>query len=671
MIKEVLPIISNDGWLEPVADIVTERHNDFQNKVKEIEERCGSLSEYANSYHYYGLHRNEERKGWDFREWLPNAKDVYICGDFNNWQRTSLRLTKGDNGIWEIFLSDDKDGGNLTHESLYKIVVHSDNGIEEKIPSHAFYMHVNSENHNYSACVWNPKEPFKWSDSKFKIKKNAPKLIYEAHVGMAQEQERVGSFKKFTRDIIPRIKKLGYNTIQLMAIAEHPYYGSFGYHVSNLFAPSCRFGTPDDLKELVNAAHEEGLAIIMDIVHSHFVTNTYEGLNKIDGTELYSREGEAGDQPYWGSKNFNYSTPGVEHFLLSNVKYWIEEYHFDGFRFDGVTSMLYKDFGYSEFGSYDSYFGDNVNSDSIRYLTLANKLTHDLKPQAITIAEDVSGMPGMTVPIECGGIGFDYRLGMNIPDYWIDILENTIDEDWDIWEMWEQMSNRLPWIKTIAYAESHDQSMVGDKTIAFRLMDKDMYYHMCVDHKNVIIDRGLAIHKLIRLFTITTGGHGYLNFMGNEFGHPEWIDFPREGNNFSYDKARRQWSLVEDKSLRYKFLEKFDKDMLKLVKKYNTLNEEYGYIINMDTTNKTMVYQKGDLIFILNWHPTNSIADYRINVPDAGEYKLIMSSDNKEYGGFGRVVKNSSFFTITERDERHYLRVYNTNRSALVLQKEK
>ncbi|MFI3267236.1 MAG: alpha amylase C-terminal domain-containing protein [Rikenellaceae bacterium] len=671
MSEKILPIISNDGWLEPVADIVTRRHTDFVNRLQEIENNCGSLSEYANSYLYFGLHYNKRRKGWIFREWLPNAKDVYICGDFNNWQHTSLRLTRIENGVWEIFLPDKSTGANLTHKSLYKIVVHSDNGFQERIPSHARYLHENLETHNYSACVWNPEEPFKWTDGRFKASKIGAPIIYEAHVGMAQEQDRIGSYKKFTRDIIPRVKELGYNTIQLMAIAEHPYYGSFGYHVSNFFAPSCRYGTPDELKELVNTAHKNGIAVVMDIVHSHFVKNTNEGLNELDGTNLYARDGAAGDQPYWDSKNFNYSRPEVEHFLLSNIKYWMNEFHFDGFRFDGVTSMLYKHFGYTDFGSYDSFFGDQVNDDAILYLTLASKLVHDLKDGAITIAEDVSGMPGMTVPVENGGMGLDYRLGMNIPDYWIDIIENTKDEDWDIWEMWEQMSNRLPWIKTIAYAESHDQSMVGDKTIAFRLMDKEMYYHMCCDHKNVIIDRGIALHKLIRLFTISTGGHGYLNFFGNEFGHPEWVDFPREGNGFSYEMARRQWSLASNGFLRYKFLQKFDIDMLKLVKDYNVLDQEYGNILNMDVTNKTMVYTKSDLVFIINWSPSHSIADYKIPVPEPGVYQLVMSTDDVEYGGFGRTARKSRYFTVQEKDERHYLRIYNTNRSAIVLKKEK
>lgn len=671
MSENVLPIIKNDGWLEPVADVVNRRYDNYQSRLNEIITSCGSLREYANSYLYFGLHRDEQNKGWVFREWLPAAIDVFIYGDFNNWQRTSLPLKKRENGVWEIFLSDEKEGGALKHGTLYKMLVHSEAGWHERIPAYATYMHEDPSNHNFSARVWNPEKSFVWTDEKFDVASIEAPLIYESHVGMAQEQERVGTFKKFARDIIPRAKKLGYNVIQLMAIAEHPYYGSFGYHVSNFYAPSCRFGTPDELKELVNAAHREGIAVIMDLVHSHFVKNIQEGLNELDGTDLYSRPGNAGNQPYWDSKNFDYGKYDVEHFLLSNIKYWMEEFHFDGFRFDGVTSMLYNHFGYTDFGSYDSFFGDSVNNDSILYLTLANKLIHQLNPKAISIAEDVSGMPGITIPPEDGGIGFDYRLGMSMPDYWIKLLEEVPDEDWDLWEMWDRLMNRLPQTKTIAYAESHDQAMVGDKTIAFRLMDKEMYYNMCKNNKNIIVDRGMALHKLIRLFTITTGGQSYLNFMGNEFGHPEWIDFPREGNGWSYERARRQWSLADNDLLRYGELQNFDVAMVDMVKKYGLMSDEYAFIRNMDTDNKTMVYTKNNLVFIINWHPNRSIADYRVPVCESGVYRLVLSSDAKEFGGFGRTLPNSRYFSMVSRDGRHYINVYNTSRSALVLEKEK
>ena len=411
---------------------------------------------------------------------------------------------------------------------------------------------------NYTAQFWAP-EPFDWQGDAFDASKNGSLMIYEAHVGMAQEKEGVGTYREFTEKILPIIKKDGYNAVQLMAIAEHPYYGSFGYHVSSFFAPASRCGTPEELKELVRRAHELGLAVIMDLVHAHYVRNLNEGIDELDGTDhLYSLPGKAGYQPYWDSKLFDYGKDEVQHFLLSNVKYWLDEFHFDGYRFDGVTSMIYHHHGYVDFDCREHFFDEGVNRDALTYLTLANRLVHDFRPAAMTIAEDVSGMPGMCIPIADGGIGFDYRLGMAIPDFWIKELKEVPDEEWNIWEMWDVMTNRLPEVKTVAYAESHDQALVGDKTLAFRLMDKEMYFHMDKASENIVIDRGMALHKMIRLMTISTGGQAYLNFMGNEFGHPEWIDFPREGNGWSYAHARRQWSLSRNGFLRYSWLVDFD-----------------------------------------------------------------------------------------------------------------
>jgi len=456
-----------------------------------------------------------------------------------------------------------------------------------------------------------------------------------------------------------------------MAVAEHPYYGSFGYHVSSLFAPSSRFGTPEELKGLIRRAHELGLAVIMDLVHSHYVRNLNEGINELDGTDhLYSPAGPAGDQPHWDSKLFDYGKPQVEHFLLSNIKYWLEEYRFDGFRFDGVTSMLYHHHGYVAFDSRDRYFDEGVNEGAITYLSLANRLAHDLRPSCVTIAEDVSGMPGICFPQEEGGVGFDYRLGMAIPDYWIKQIEEVPDEQWDIREMWSVMTDRLPGVKTVAYAESHDQALVGDKTIAFRLMDKEMYTHMDRASENLTIDRGMALHKMIRLMTVSTGGDAYLNFMGNEFGHPEWIDFPREGNGWSYAHARRQWSLAEDGLLRYSWLGAFDRAMLALVKRYGILRDGYPYCLQMDDRNQTIAFSHGRLVFVFNWHPAASIPDYRCRVREAGRYELILSTDERRFGGTERARIGSEHFSSPadngDGTTSPAISIYNTSRTAAV-----
>ena len=517
---------------------------------------------------------------------------------------------------------------------------------------------------------------YEWQHDDFRAPKMGELVIYEAHVGMAQEREGVGTYVEFRDEILPRIKEAGYNAVQLMAVAEHPYYGSFGYHVSSLFAPSSRFGTADELRSLVDKAHELGIAVIMDLVHAHYVKNFNEGINELDGSKHhYSKEGDAGYQKYWDSMVFDYGKREVEHFLLSNVKYWLEEYHFDGYRFDGVTSMLYHHRGYVEFDCRERFFDEGVDRDAIVYLTLANKLIHDLRPDAITIAEDVSGMPGSCAKPEEGGMGFDYRLAMAIPDYWIKLLKEQSDEEWNIWQMWSVMTNRLPSVRTVAYAESHDQALVGDKTIAFRLMDKEMYFSMDRVSESLVIDRGMALHKLIRLMTITTGGEAYLNFMGNEFGHPEWIDFPREGNGWSYKHARRQWSLAENGFLRYSYLAEFDKAMINMVRKYGVLGDGYPYNHMMDENNKTMVYSHTGLLFVLNWHPTASIPDYELCVPWPGKYTILFSTDEKRFGGLERADIGGEHFTTTHKredgSEYYTIKMYNTSRTGVVFKWEK
>ena len=670
-----LAIVEQDDWLKPVEGAMTERYAHFCRRLSDIERTAGSLVDYANGYLYFGFQYDPVRRGWWFREWLPGAIDVYLFGDFNGWQRTELPLRRGAGGVWSIFLPDESFAGRLVHGSRVKILVHGRNGWLERIPAYIRRVVQDEQSKDFSGQLWAPAEPFDWNGDRFDISSLGSLYIYECHVGMSQEKEEVGTYAEFAGTVLPRIKEDGYNVVQLMAVAEHPYYGSFGYHVSNFFAPSSRFGTPEDLKALIKRAHELGLAVVMDLVQAHYVKNINEGLNELDGTDHhYSLPGPAGEQPYWDSKLFDYGKPEVEHFLLSNVKYWLDEFHFDGYRFDGVTSMIYTHHGYTEFDSRDKYFTD-VNGDALAYLTLANKLVHDFRPGAVTIAEDVSGMPGMCAPVPDGGVGFDYRLGMAVPDFWIKLLKEVPDEEWNIWEMWHMMVDRLGTVKTVAYCESHDQALVGDKTLAFRLMDKQMYTDMNRSAENLVIDRGMALHKLIRLFTISLAGDAYLNFMGNEFGHPEWIDFPREGNGWSYAHARRQWSLSTNGFLRYSFLGEFDTAMIGLMRRYGVLASGFAYNHLMDEMNKTIVYShRGDLLFVFNWHPQRSIPGYEVPVPAPGRYRIVLSSDAKRFGGYGRIDESVDAFsfprTHADGSVGHYIKVYNLSRAALVLKKQ-
>lgn len=666
----MMKIVEKDSWLNPVADEVQKRYDRYCDCKKMIVNQYGSLKNFASAHEFFGFHYDKKRRGWWYREWAPGAHYMSLFGDFNGWDRYADPMERNANGIWEIFLSDSEYSKRLVHGSLLKVLVQSSIGEQERIPIYINKVSQDENSKDFRGQFWNPEKPYVFENQRPKIK-DEPLLIYEAHVGMAQEKEGVSSYNDFRINVLSRIKADGYNAVQLMAIAEHPYYGSFGYHVSNLFAASSRFGTPEDLKMLVDEAHRLGLLVIMDIVHSHTVKNVREGMNLFDGTDYqYLKTGKNGEHPLWDSKLFNYGKIETLQLLLSNVRYWLEEYNFDGYRFDGVTSMLYLDHGIGvTFDDPLKYFGKNVDNEAVTYLQLANELIHCLDKKYISIAEDVSGMPGLCAPIEDGGIGFDFRLGMGLPDFWIKVLKDQTDEEWNMHEFFFTMTNRMSDVKTIAYAESHDQAMVGDKTLAHRLLDKEIYTSMSKDSQSFVVDRGIALHKMIRLFTISLGGDAWLNFMGNEFGHPEWIDFPRKDNGWSYKHARRQWSLVDDKNLKYHWLNDFDNEMLKLMKKTKVMSAAPAWLLNADEENKTIVFERDNLIFVFNWGQ-KSLPDYQIDVKNTGDYKIIFSTDEKRFGGFEN-VNTKTIFPSEKDDGKVTMKIYNVARTASVFSCDK
>ena len=665
-----LPILKNDPWLEPFADAIIGRHEDALRKETELVADAGTLTDFANAHKFFGLHRT--KSGWVFREWAPNATDIILIGDFSNWQElVKYRLKHIGNGVWEINLKE-KD---LKHGDLYKMMVHWDGGMGERIPAYANRVVQDEKSAIFSAQVWEPEEAYKWKTRRFSPK-TSPLLIYECHIGMAQEREGVGTYTEFRDLVLPRIAKDGYNAIQIMAIQEHPYYGSFGYHVSSFFAPSSRFGTPEELKSLIDTAHSMGIAVIMDIVHSHAVKNEVEGLGRLDGSyNQYFYGDDRREHPAWDSLCFDYGKNEVLHFLLSNCKYWIEEFRFDGFRFDGVTSMLYYNHGLGQaFGSYNDYYNGGQDTNAITYLTLANKLIHELNPKAITIAEEMSGMPGLAIPVEDGGIGFDYRMAMGVPDYWIKMLKEKKDEDWHPTSIFWELTNRRADEKTISYVESHDQALVGDKTVIFRLIDDKMYWHMMKGDDDMTVARGIALHKMIRLVTLATINGGYLNFMGNEFGHPEWIDFPREGNGWSYKYARRQWDLVDREELKYGYLNDFDNAMIDIVKSIRDFQAKSVEKLWEKDDDQVLAFKRGDLVFVFNFNPFKSFSGYGLLAPK-GEYEVVLSTDNPQFGGYGNIDETISH--LTQHDALYsplgveWLKLYLPARSALVLRKKR
>jgi 1,4-alpha-glucan branching enzyme len=659
----------SDPWLNPFKDVIDRRIAKCLLKEKLLIGN-GTLCDFAMGHYYYGLHRGKD--SWVFREWAPNAKSIFVIGVFTDWKEKKEFMMKRINpmGNWEVFLP----GETLKHGDLYKLSIHWEGGSGERIPSYANRVVQDEKTKIFNAQVWQPEENYKWSHQYFTPPVTAP-VIYEAHIGMATQEEKIGSYREFTENVLPVIIKSGYNTIQLMAIQEHPFYGSFGYHVSSFFAASSRFGTPEDLKELIDKAHLAGIRVIMDLVHSHSVKNVNEGLGLFDGSMgQYFHSNERRNHIAWDSLCFDYGKDNVIHFLLSNCRFWLEEYKFDGFRFDGITSMIYYDHGLGKnFTSYNEYFDGNQDEDALVYLFLANKLIHKFKPEAITIAEEMSGMPGLASDTDKMGYGFDFRLSMGVPDFWIKLVKETIDENWDMGTLFYELTQHRPEEKIISYCESHDQALVGDKTLIFRMIDAEMYSGMNKSYHSIVVDRGIALHKMIRLITFSTSGGGYLNFMGNEFGHPEWIDFPREGNNWSFKYARRQWQLAENKDLKYNSLLKFDRKMLKLHTDFKILDDLTVKRIYENNADKVIAYMRGELLFVFNFHPTTSFTDYGISV--SGKFRVVLDTDDPLFGGFNRIDRKAIYISMRKAERNIinaplYLYLYLPSRTALVFKKE-
>ena len=661
-------LIAADPYLAAHRHALVRRLEHIQAMRARITEGRLDLLALAAGHEHFGLHRTAD--GWTFREWAPNATAIYLVGDFSGWTEDpayALAQTGGD-GQWAIDLPPPA----LSHGDLYRLRIHWDGGAGDRIPAYARRVVQDPQSLIFNAQVWAPQPPYRWRCPDFRRSDHAP-LIYEAHVGMAQEAERVGTWREFTATVLPRIVAAGYNTLQLMAVQEHPYYGSFGYHVSNFFAPSSRFGPPEDLMDLIDSAHEHGLAVIMDLVHSHSVSNTVEGLGRFDGTEYqYFHKGPRGHHYAWDSRCFDYGKPEVVHFLLSNCRYWLDAFHVDGFRFDGITSMLYLHHGLERaFTGYDDYFNDTVDEDALAYLALANEVIHRLRPDALTVAEDISGMPGLALPVDGGGVGFDDRFAMGVPDFWIRLTKDTPDEHWPMGHLWYELTNRRQEERTISYTESHDQALVGDKTLMFRMADAAMYDHMTVDDSHVGVDRAMALHKMIRLVTLATAGNGYLNFMGNEFGHPEWIDFPREGNGWSYRYARRQWHLADDPHLKYHQLARFDRYMIALAVEADLFADAPALRWEHDA-DKVLAFQRGGWIFAFNFHPSQSFSDYAIPMP-GGAYRMTLDTDDRRFGGHGRLTPGQVHHALAAGDSPWGTRIslYLPSRTGIVLKPER
>ena len=663
------PGIFDDPYLLPYYDTIALRLSHARELESAlIKKGRGSLKAFAGYDKTLGFHFEIENDAWVLREWAPHADEIFIVCDKTSWQKSrEFQLERKENDIFEKYFPKD----TFSHGDLYRLKITWPGGEGDRIPTAATRVVQDPRSLIFNAQVWEPQPPYLWKLDRF-IPETSPLLIYEVHVGMALEEGRICSYDEFERHILPKIVDAGYNTIQMMAIQEHPYYASFGYHVSSFFAPSSRFGTPDDLKSLIDAAHLKGIRVLMDIIHSHAVKNETEGISKFDGSAYqFFHDGPKGYHRQWDSRCFNYGKTGVLRFLLSNIRYWIEEFKIDGFRFDGITSMLFEDHGLGRaFTRYEDYFGKDVDVDALSYLTLANKLAHDINPGIITIAEDVSGYPGLAAPISKGGAGFDYRYAMGIADFWIKLVKDVKDEQWHLGKLWYELTTKRKEEKTISYAESHDQALVGDKTLMMHLMGEKVYTSMSKSIQSPDVLRGISLHKMIRLITISTADSGYLNFMGNEFGHPEWVDFPSERNGFSYHHARRQWSLKYDQRLYYSSLFEFDKQMIDFMKNENPF-QSVPRLLLIHEDDRIIAFERNNTIFVYNFNPEKSFTDYKFDAPP-GEYQMVLNTDEIRFGGKGRLRDGQVHFTLFNPllcEKRNLLSLYLPNRTAVVLKK--
>ena len=663
-----MPRLLDDEYLKPFEKAIRGRAENAFRRADELS--CGkSLAEWASAHEYFGLHRTSN--GWVFREWAPNATSMWLVGDFSGWkiQRAFELFRKEGTDEWIGSFPADA----IRHGHNYRLEVRWDGGHGERIPAYVRYVVQDSETNLYCAKVYEPDEKYEWKNPAPKKPANFRPFIYEAHVGMASEEGKVASYAEFRDNILPRIKTAGYNVVQLMAIMEHPYYGSFGYHVSSFFAASSRFGTPDDLKSLIDTAHGMGLRVIMDIVHSHAVKNERDGIGCFDGTPWqYFHSGAKGWHSAWDSRCFDYGKTGVIHFLLSNCRFWLDEYKFDGFRFDGVTSMLFWNHGLGDaFTNYGMYFNGSMDDDAWCYLQMANRVIHEVNPDAITIAEDVSGMPGCAAPVEDCGMGFDYRMAMGVPDFWFRLAETVRDEDWPMGGIFYELTNKRREEKTVSYVESHDQALVGGKTFFFQLADAAIYWGMGKDQHGLEVERAIALHKMARLATAALSSDAYLNFMGNEFGHPEWIDFPRAENGWDYSHARRQWSLRDDPNLRFKALGDFDAVMISALASNRKSSRAMRLLANEG--DKVLAFIRGDLMFVFNFNAAKSYEGYGIIVPPATRWKHLFDTDETRFGGQSRIAPRQVFEPVLVQDSSELIqqiRLYLPARTAIVLKRD-
>ncbi|KAG8075748.1 hypothetical protein GUJ93_ZPchr0006g43795 [Zizania palustris] len=524
----------------------------------------------------------------------------------------------------------------ISHKDKYRLYFNTPDGALERIPAWATYVLPDVRGKQSYAVHWEPppEEIYKWRFERPKVKGSL--RIYECHVGISGSEQKISSFQEFTSNVLPHIKDAGYNAIQLIGIVEHKDYSSVGYKVTNYFAVSSRFGTPEDFKKLVDEAHGLEMVVLLDIVHSYASADELVGLSLFDGSnDCYFHTGKRGHHKYWGTRMFKYDDVDVLHFLFSNLNWWVTEYHIDGFQFHSLSSMLYTHNGFSTFtGAMEEYCNQYVDKDALIYLILANEMLHELHPDIITIAEDATFYPGLCEPTTQGGLGFDYWVNLSIPEMWLWHLENVPGQEWSMNKIMKVLISKN--CNMLSYVENHNQSISGRKSFAEIILHKEKCSNNSVSDDGIF--RACSLLKIIKLLTFSTSGGAYLNFIGNEFAHPKRIEFPMSGNDYSFGLANRQWELLE-KGV-HKHIFNFDKDLMSLDGKERLILRGSPNIHHCDDTSMFISFTRGPFLFVFNFNPDATSGLYSVGVDEAGEYQLILNTDETKYGGRGELKSN-------------------------------
>ena len=591
---------------------------------------------------FFGAHPYEG--GTHFAVWAPSARDVKVItsglsdGSWAEWQ-----MHRSYSGCWEA------DAAGVTRGTCYQYrVCGADGSVVDHCDPYGTAMTLRPDGRS---IVWGA-PTCQWTDSAWMAKRSknfdAPLNIYEAQAGSwrCKEDGTPYTYSELAKQLPAYLKENGYTHLELMPLSEYPFDGSWGYQTTGFFAPTSRYGTPDELCTLIDACHAADIGVIFDFVPVHFAVDEY-GLKHFDGTALYEYPAAAVGESEWGSCNFMHSRGEIRCFLQSAADYWLRTFHADGLRMDAVSRLIY-------------WQGDparGVNGSTLEFLKNMNQGLQQRHPTAMLIAEDSTNFEKVTAHVEYGGLGFDYKWDLGWMNDTLDYFKKTPEErKSNLGKL--TFSMMYFWREHYILPFSHDENVHGKATILQKMYGE-------YEDK---FPQGRALY----LYMAIHPGK-MLDFMGNEFGHPEWIDFPREGNGWSHKYARRQWNLVDDKTLCYHYLGDFDRRMLEVVKSEPAFNDTPVEEIWHNDGDQVLAYERGSLLFVFNFSPSRSYSDYGLLVRE-GSWQVVLNTDAKEFGGNGladdSVEHLTNSDTLYAKDHKGWLKLYIPARSAVVLRKK-